>query len=173
MKKHLTKTLIGVISAFCCLLAIAAQAIFGAGSSYVAAANTYDAAVQTHTDSISRTNDAAITARHLLWKKGSGDTTVALNGVATIPLGTIDNLETATGTIQAILLLGKGATKKVVASEAIAVGDEIFTAANGKVQNRPSGSGTYYFIGIALTACAADGDIIEINDTAPERLVIA
>lgn len=173
MKNRIQKTIIGVISAFCCLIAFAAQTLLGHGSGYVAAANTYDAAVQTHNDSVTRTNDAAVTARHLLWKKGAGDTTVALNGAANIPLGTIDNIESATGTIQAILLLGKGATKKVVANEAIAVGDEIFTAANGKVQNRPSGSGTYYFIGIALTACAADGDIIEINDTAPERLVIA
>lgn len=173
MKNYLTKTLIGVISAFCCLLALAAQTILGHGSGYVAAANTYDAAVQTHDNSISRTNDAAVTARHLLWKKGAGDATVALNGAANVPLGTIDNLETATGTVQAILLLGKGATKKVVASEAIAVGDEIWTAANGKVQNRTASAGTYWAIGIALTAAAADGDVIEINDTAPTKVVIA
>lgn len=173
MKNHITKTLIGVISAFCCLIALTAQTILGHGSGYIAAANTYDAAVQTHSESISRTNDAAVTARHLLWKKGAGDTTVALNGAANVPLGTIDNTETATGTIQAILLLGKGATKKVVASEAIAVGDEIWTAANGKVQNRTATAGTYWAIGIALTACAADGDIIEINDTAPTKVVIA
>lgn len=170
---HIKKTIIGVISAFCCLLALAAQSLLGHGSGYIAAANTTDAQVKTHTESVTRTNDAAITARFLLWKKGSGDSTVALCGAANLPIGTIDNIETATGVAQTIFLLGKGGTKKVVASEAIAVGDEIFTAANGKVQNRTATAGTYWFIGIALTAAAADGDLIELNDTAPQKVVIA
>lgn len=171
--KSIAKNTLGVLTAFCCLCAFAAQAILGAGSSYLAAANTYDGAVQTHAESTTRTNDAAITARHLLWKKGSADTGVALSGVADIPLGTIDNTETATGAIQAVLLLGRGPTKKMVASEAITAGEEVFTAASGKVQDRPSGSGTYYLLGIALTAAGADGDILEVNDCVPQKLVIA
>ena len=61
----------------------------------------------------------------------------------------------------------------MVASEIIAAGEEVFAAANGKVQNRPSGAGTYYFIGIALSTSVGDGDVMEVNDGVPQKLVIA
>lgn len=133
--------------------------------SLVGAANNYDAAVETHDCSVRRTNDAAVTTRHLLWKKGATDLGVALNGATDAPLGTIDNTETATGQGQTVLLLGRGPTKKVVAAVAITVGQRVFTAANGKVTN-VSAAGIYY-LGQALTASAADGDIIELNDCVP------
>ncbi len=133
------------------------------------AANTYDAAVETHESSVSRSNDASVTTRHLLWQQGASDTGVALNIATTCPLGTIDNVETPTDTRQSILLLGKGATKKMVASEAITAGEQVFTAAAGKVQDTPTGA-TVYLVGTALTAAAADGDIIEVADCAPVRL---
>lgn len=136
-------------------------------------ANTYDAAVETNQESVMRTNDAAITARHLLWKKGAGDGTVALNGVAEVPLGTIDNTETGTGEKMTVLLLGKGSTKKMVASEAITAGEQVFTAASGKVQDLPGSTATVYLVGTALTAAGADGDIIEVADCVPVKTVIA
>lgn len=136
------------------------------------AANTYDAAVETHDASVRRTNDAAVTARHLLWKKGAGDNTVALNGAADCPLGTIDNTETGTDEGQSILLLGKGPTKKMVASEAITAGEQVFTAASGKVQDTPTGA-TVYLLGTALTAADADGDIIEVQDCVPVKMTFA
>lgn len=125
-------------------------------------ANTYDAAVATHDRAVNRTNDAAVTTRHLLWKKGVGNGTVALNGVSDIPLGTIDNVEAGTGANQSILLLGRGPTKKMVASKAIAAGVPVFAAANGKI----SDSGTIQ-IGVSLTAAGQDGDILEVNDCVP------
>ncbi|HEY5705332.1 MAG TPA: hypothetical protein VIS96_07145 [Terrimicrobiaceae bacterium] len=127
---------------------------------FVTAANTYDAAVATHEQSVTRTNDVAITARHLLWQKGAGDGTVALSAGVNMPLGTIDNVETATGLRQSVLLLGKGSTKKMVASAAIAAGVRVFAATNGKV----AASGTVC-VGVSLTASGADNDIIEVNDT--------
>ena len=137
----------------------------------IAAANTYDAAVETHTDSVRRTNDAAVTARHLLWKKGAGDNTVALAGAADIPLGTIDNVETGTAVGMTILLLGKGSTKKMVASEAITAGEQVFAAANGKVQDLPAAAGTYYCVGTALTAASTD-EILEVADCVPFAVVV-
>jgi hypothetical protein len=131
------------------------------------AANTYDAAVETHEASITRTNDAAISARHLLWQQGSTDGGVAVCIATTAPLGTIDNIETGTGVRQSVLLLGKGSTKKMVASKAIAAGVRIFTAAAGKVTD--THGATLYQVGISLTAAAADGDIIEVLDQAPEK----
>lgn len=128
----------------------------------VLAANTYDAAVVTHPETITRTNDVAITARHLLWKVGASANTVALCTAATNPLGTIDNIETSTGLNQTVLLLGKGGTKKMVASGVIAVGAVVYTDAAGKV----AGSGTVQ-VGLALTASGADNDIIEVNEFTP------
>lgn len=131
------------------------------GTGLIQAANTYDAAVETHDDSVRRTNDAAITARHLLWYS-TGATTVALSGVDTIPLGTIDNTESSTGLNQTVLLLGGDCTRKMVASAAISVGDRVFGAASGKVAN----AGQVY-LGQALTAAAADGDLIEVATIQP------
>lgn len=136
------------------------------------AANTYDAAVETHEGSVTRTNDAAVTARHLLWQQGSAASGIDVNIATTCPLGTVDNTETATGERQSVLLLGKGGTKKMVANEAISAGEQVFTAAAGKVQDTPTGA-TVYLVGTALSAAAADGDIIEVQDCVPVKMVFA
>ncbi len=130
-------------------------------------ANTYDAAVETHECSVTRTNDAAITTRHLLWKQGSTDNGIALCGATDLPLGTVDNEETATGVRQSVRLLGKGPTKKMVANAAITAGARVFTAASGKVS--PTHGATLFQVGVALTAAAADGDIIEVADCPPMK----
>jgi len=131
-------------------------------------ANTYDAAVETHPTSVNRTNDVAITARHLLWKKGAADGTVALATATDFALGTIDNIESSTGVNQAVLLLGKGSTKKMVVNSAIGAGANVYAAAAGKVDN----TGTIQ-VGIALTAGTNDGDIIEVLDQVPTLVVEA
>jgi hypothetical protein len=154
------------------IMLLAVAAMVSAVRGLRLAANTYDAAVETHDASVRRTNDAAVTARHLLWQQGSTDGGVALGAASACPLGTIDNVESSTGLGQMVLLLGKGATKKMVASEAITAGEQVFTAASGKVQDTPTGA-TVYLVGTALTAAGADGDIIEVADCAPVRLVFA
>jgi len=110
---------------FIAFLAAAYHALRG----HTVAANTYDAAVEAHETTVRRTNDAAVTARHLLWKKGAGDNTVALCGATDLPLGTIDNTEASTGVGMTVLLLGKGPTKKMVASGAIGAGVLVYAAA--------------------------------------------
>lgn len=170
--KNQKKKIHGVLALICGAVAIAAQSLLGQGSGYIAAANTYDAAVETHESTVRRTNDAAIATRHLLYKKGAGDNTVAVAGAADIPIGTIDNIETGTGAGMAVLLLGKGSTKKMVASETITAGEAVFAAANGKVQDLPVAAGTYYQVGIALTAGGAD-EVIEVLDCVPVPVVVA
>lgn len=118
--------------------------------------------------------DATVTVRHLLYKKGSDNTHVAVcAATADAPLGTIDDEGVAEDEL-ALLILGKGPTKKFVASEAIAVGDALFTTTSGKVQNFPgAGAATYWQVGIALTAAAADGDLVEASDCVPVKLVVS
>jgi predicted RecA/RadA family phage recombinase len=136
------------------------------------AANTYDAAVEVHDETVRRTNDAAVTTRHLLWKQGSTDNGVAICAAANVPLGTIDNEETGTGKGVTIKLLGKGPTKKMVALAAIAAGARVYTAAGGKVQTAPTGA-TVSLVGVALTAAANADEIIEVNDCAPVSVTFA
>lgn len=131
-------------------------------------ANTYDAAVKTHEAAVNRTNDVAVTTRHLLWKKGAADGTVALATATDFALGTIDNVEALTDTNQSVLLLGRGPTKKMVANSAIGAGANVYGAAGGKVDN----TGTIQ-VGIALTAAGADNDVIEVNDQVPTLIVDA
>lgn len=117
--------------------------------------------------------DATVTVRNLLYKLGSDAAHVAVcAATADVPLGTIDDEGVAENDV-ALLILGKGPTKKMVASEAIVVGDILFTTTSGKVQNAPgAGAATYYQVGVALTAAAADGDVIEVADCAPIKLVM-
>jgi hypothetical protein len=136
------------------------------------AANTYDAAVETHESAITRTNDVAVTTRHLLWTTGAAAGGVKLNTASTIPFGTIDNVEAGTAIRQSVLLLGKGSTKKMVANEAITEGEQVFGAAAGKVQDLPAVAGTYYCVGTAATGCANDNEIIEVVDCVPFAVVV-
>lgn len=147
------------------ILAVATgmDALFGRSGRL--AANTYDAAVETHDASVTRTNDSAIATRHLLWTATSA-TAVDIADATTPALGTIDNIETSTGERQSVLLLGKGGTKKMVANAAIAAQAPVYQAADGKVA--PTGS---ILVGFALTAAASDGDVIEASDTAPAAVL--
>jgi hypothetical protein len=153
-------------------LAGSAQALLG-GRSLCVAANTYDAAVETSECAINRTNDVAVTTRHLLWGFGAAAGSVKLATASVVPLGTIDNVESSTGQNMTVLLLGKGSTKKMVASEAITYGEHVYATAGGKVSDLPGTTGTYYCVGIALTAAGADGDIIEVQDCVPFAQVVA
>ena len=115
-----------------------------------------------------------ITTRYLLAKAGADDNHADICGAADVPIGFFQDEGSAEDPLGlAVGLLGHGATKRAVSSEIIAFGEEVFTAANGKVQNRPTGAGTYWFIGIALSTSTGDGDVIELNDCVPVKLVIS
>jgi hypothetical protein len=128
-----------------------------------------------HREALNRTCDAVIATRWLLVKEGvTPGTTVAVCGAADLPLGVANTETIKIGDELAVLLLGAtGITRKVVASEAIAVKDPIYTAANGQVQNEPAVAGTYYLIGYALTAAAGAGAEIEIDPIHPIPLTVA
>lgn len=117
--------------------------------------------------SVSKLSDAAITVRHLLYKFGSDADHVAVAGVNDFALGTIaDEVATADigDTYLAVELLGRGPTKRMVASAAIAAGDDVYQGAAGKVS--PTG---FRYVGRALTAAGADNDVLTVDDQAPAR----
>lgn len=160
------------------LLIIGLVALFAIGwrmshpSNLIGFANTYEEAVPTHQDTATRLLDADVSTRHLLFTRGTGDTTIKAAGASDLPVGTVDDTGTA-GEPVSLLLLGKGKTKKMVASEAITVGEQVFAAASGKVQDLPTGAGTYWCVGIAQTASTADGQLIEVQDCVPYPVTVS
>lgn len=116
----------------------------------------------THAEAKTYLTDAAITTRHLLYKVGTDANHIAVCGSTSVPLGTVDDEATAAEEYVAVQLMGKGSTKRVVASGAVSAGALVYLGASGKVAS----SGTQC-IGVALTAASTDGDIIEMIDTTP------
>jgi hypothetical protein len=126
-----------------------------------------------HEDAITKRADGAIATRFLLVKEGSDDDHVAACGASDFPVGIAsDEAEAAEDPVAVQFLNATSLTRKVVASEAIDVGETIYTAASGKVQNEPAAAGTFYRIGVAKQDSAADGDVIEIETHAPVKVVV-
>lgn len=105
---------------------------------------------------ITMTAGAAI-AQHLRVIITAGKLAVA--GITARELGTINEASFADGDVRSVCLRNATGTRKMVANAAIAVGAEVFTAASGKVGASAS---TAFREGIALSATAADGEIIEV-----------
>ena len=160
--KRYMKNSHGVLAALCGLVAIAAQLLFGAGSSYLAA-NTYDGGIDIPKNLV-RTNDVAISARHLLWAEGTTPgTTAALATAATLALGTIDNIETETGIAQKINPLKSGYYVKLVANAAMAtLGVNVYQAASGKIATTG-----VILVGKLRSLAGADGDVVLVEACNP------
>ncbi|MBI9079183.1 MAG: DUF2190 family protein [Pseudodesulfovibrio sp.] len=56
----------------------------------------------------------------------------------------------------------KPGTHHMEVSEGVAVGQNVYAAASGKVQGLPVVAGDYIMVGVALEAAADDGDFIEV-----------
>lgn len=127
----------------------------------------------THEGNVTRLTDAAITTRHLLMQGGSDEQHVAVNDADTLPAGVCTDEAAAAELEVNIALPGcASSTLLMVASEQIAALAEVYTAANGKIQNLPAVAGTYYRVGRTLLAAAADGDEVEVDPYPPTELVV-
>lgn len=115
-----------------------------------------------HAEAITRLTDAAITTRHLLYKKGSDADHIAVAGASDVAIGTVDDEATAAEENVGLQLLGKGPSKRMVTSEAIGAGVLAYQAASGKIAT----TGTNV-VGVTLTEGAADGDVVEVLDVIP------
>lgn len=115
-----------------------------------------------HAASITKLTDAAITTRHLLYTVGSDADHIDVCGASDVAIGVVADEATAAEERVSVDLLGKGSTKRMVASAAIAAGAIVYSAAGGKIAD----SGTNV-VGVALTTVTTDGDIVEVMDTVP------
>lgn len=127
----------------------------------------------THEGSLTRKTDAAISTRYLLARVGSDADHVAVCGASNAPIGVFTDEAAAAEAFLALDLLGVSKrTTLLVASEPISAGAHLYTAANGKVQDLPTAPGTYYEVGLALTAAAADGDLLEASHCLPRKTIV-
>lgn len=126
------------------------------------------------TGNMSRLADAALSTRHLVVKIGSDINHVAVAGTADIALGVVNDAAEAAEDPVNVQILGRAeGTILMVASAAITAGDMVVTAASGKIRTLPGTTGTYYIIGRALEAAAADGDVINVAHCFPIQRVVA
>ncbi len=105
-------------------------------------------------DVVTQTASGAL-AQHLRVKFSTGK--MAAAGIADKELGTILDDAEADGDAVRVLPRNRQGPRQYVASAALAVGAEVFSAASGKVGASAS---TAFRLGIALTAAAADGDVL-------------
>ncbi|WOO41167.1 capsid cement protein [Rubellicoccus peritrichatus] len=126
----------------------------------------------THAGQVTRMLESDITTRHLLGKIGSASTQVDLADAGDAPLGVITDCGEAGDYVNVSLPGSVDSTLLMIASEAISAGEDVYTAASGKVQDRPLVAGTYYQIGRALTDAAGDGDVLEVEPVSPRKTVV-
>jgi hypothetical protein len=127
----------------------------------------------THAGNLTKKADAAIATRFLLVKFGTDVAHVAVNTDGDMPLGICSDEAAAAEDLVNVELLGvAGQTRLCVASEAITLTDELYTADGGKVQDLPTAAGTYYKIGRPLQAAGADGDVIEFEPCYPVAVTV-
>ena len=90
---------------------------------------------------------------------GSGGT-ITKSGLAEKDIGTALTEAFASGDVIAVKLRTGAGTHKMIASEALAVGSLLYTESDGEVQD--TAQATAFQVGIAVTAAAADQDIVEV-----------
>lgn len=163
-----TLIILGVLAILATLVLI--HHAFERRSGVFALSNAIDTG--THDGIITRSADSAI-GRYIVVKEGStAGSGVAICGAGDLPLGvTIDEAAASSARI-GFAPFSLSGTKLLTASEAIAIGAPVYTAASGKVQDEPASAGTFYRIGRALTSAAADGDLIEVETYAPVKVVV-
>ena len=116
----------------------------------------------THEYAKSMLTDAAITTRGLLYKIGSDANHIAVCGTTDVPIGIVNDEATAAEAEISVQLIGRGATKLMVADGVISAGALVYVGATGFV----SASGTQ-IIGISLNATTTEGNPIEVIDVPP------
>ena len=90
----------------------------------------------------------------------ASDGTVSTAGLTDKDIGVATREALAAGDIIAVRLRSGAGTHKAIAAEALAAGAAVHTAAGGRVADTATATGSRN--STAITAAAADGDIIEV-----------
>lgn len=98
----------------------------------------------------------AAIARYARVKLSSG--VLAAAGADDDDLGTLLTASTGSGEYRAVRLVNTNGTAQMIAASSISVGARVYAAAAGKVNDVANGR----FIGLAMEAAAADGDVLEV-----------
>jgi hypothetical protein len=132
--------------------------------------------IRTHENGrVTLLTDAALTLEFAAVKAGTDAAHVAVTAATTdVPLGIAESKTDGAEYEVAVRLFGKGGdTKAAVAGAAIVRLARVICTAAGKLITLPTTvDGTYYVVGRALTAAAADGDVFELDDCHPYPVVI-
>jgi len=117
---------------------------------------------------------AAITTRYLLGKAGADDEHIAVVAATSDkPIGVItDEAAAAEDPVNVELLGVTNRTLVLVAAGAIAVAADVYATAAGKVDIKPTAAGTYWRVGVALTAPGAANDPVEVATCRPRKLIV-
>jgi hypothetical protein len=111
---------------------------------------------QLRSTSFSAVTAEAITRFQAVYLNSSGQWAVATT--ATPPAEAIAIDTVASGGTLAAEFFNSGGSLKMIAAEAITAGSNVYQAAAGKVADTVAGA----FLGVALDAASADGDVIEV-----------
>jgi len=85
---------------------------------------------------------------------------IAKSGLTEKDIGTALTEAFASGDRIAVKLRTGAGTHKMIASEALAIGATVYTESDGEVQD--TAQATAFQVGTAITAAAADQDIVEV-----------
>jgi hypothetical protein len=117
--------------------------------------------------------DAVHAAHNLMVKVGSDADHIAVSGKADKPLGICTDAPDVAEYPATVEQLSGPDTNVGVAGAAIAVDDELYTAAGGKIVNAAtSGAGATYHVGRALTAAAAEDEEVEFEGRSPDAVTL-
>lgn len=88
------------------------------------------------------------------------DGTVITAGLAEKEIGTATNETFASGELVSVKLRTAAGSHKMICSEAVDVGDIVYTETSGKIQD--TAQATSFIVGTALEAGSGDGSVIEV-----------
>ncbi|MGF1485419.1 MAG: capsid cement protein [Opitutales bacterium] len=126
----------------------------------------------THAGNVTRTLEAVTTERYQVARQGSAAKGLLLGNTSAIPIGIITDEGTIGDSVNLALLGSASSSLLAVAGGTINAGDYIVSAASGRVGSLPSGSGTFYILGQALSD-AASGQLVEFDPCVPVQRVVS
>jgi hypothetical protein len=124
----------------------------------------------THAGNITKVAAGPITQKYLLCKLDGETGNVSIASASDQPIGIATDEAEANDFVN-IALLGACDTVKMTVASNVGAGAIIVADANGKVQELPAATGTYYQVGIALAKADANG-IVECVSCLPIKHVI-